>query len=227
MTSLNWLDHAANHVDRWSTRVSSVLFALSIYVTMPALIILVTLDVVLRYIFNAPLQWGRDANGLLLMMTIFFALPHAWDRAYHIRMEVFYLRLSETRRRAVDLTVQRPLVPTDHVPLALALVPSLGEPHEPLSEATVFGFSPEGRIARHDPHRAARLESELPRNPRERLPLLRVKGDVSDEIRFAESPRNVLIEDHHVIIHGIIDAVQVASIKSTSPGFKSRFEFLS
>ena len=36
-------------------------------------------------------------------MTIFFALPHAWDRAYHIRMEVFYLRLSETWRRTVDV----------------------------------------------------------------------------------------------------------------------------
>jgi len=103
VTFLTWLDRVASEMDRWSARLSSVLFALSIYVTMPGLIVLVTLDVILRYIFNAPLQWGRDANGLLLMMTIFFALPHAWDRAYHIRMEVFYLRFSETRRRAVDV----------------------------------------------------------------------------------------------------------------------------
>ena len=70
---------------------------------MPALVVLVTLDVALRYLFNAPLQWGRDVNGLFLLMTIFCALPHAWDRAYHIRMEVFYLRLSDTRRRTVDV----------------------------------------------------------------------------------------------------------------------------
>ena len=79
------------------------LFRLGIYVTMPALVVLVTLDVTLRYVFNAPLQWGRDVNGLLLMMTIFCALPHAWDRGYHIRMEVFYARFAPARRRWADV----------------------------------------------------------------------------------------------------------------------------
>lgn len=98
-----WLDFAAERIDRWSESVSQKLFWLGIYVTMPMLVVLVTLDVVLRYVFNAPLQWGRDANGLLLLITLFCALPHAWDRAYHIRMEVFYVRLSATRRRGIDV----------------------------------------------------------------------------------------------------------------------------
>ena len=97
------LDRAIAWIDRWSERVSYELFRLGLYVTMPALVVLVTLDVGLRYLFNAPLQWGRDANGLLLLMTIFCALPHAWDRAHHIRMEVFYIRLSGHRRRLVDV----------------------------------------------------------------------------------------------------------------------------
>ncbi|HJN42863.1 MAG: TRAP transporter small permease [Vicinamibacterales bacterium] len=100
---LAWLDPAADRIDRWSERASYELFRLALYVTMPSLVVLVTLDVALRYLFNAPLQWGRDANGLLLLMTIFCALPHAWDRAYHIRMEVFYIRLSSARRRGVDV----------------------------------------------------------------------------------------------------------------------------
>ena len=99
----SWLDLAAERIDRWSERLSYELFRLSLYVTMPGLVVLVTVDVALRYLFNAPLQWGRDVNGLLLLMTIFCALPHAWDRAYHIRMEVFYIRLSSARRRAVDV----------------------------------------------------------------------------------------------------------------------------
>ena len=98
-----WLDLAAERVDRLSEKTAVRLFKLGIYVTMPSLVVLVTLDVALRYVFNAPLQWGRDVNGLLLLMTIFCALPHAWDRAYHIRMEVFYLRLSGARRRGVDV----------------------------------------------------------------------------------------------------------------------------
>ncbi len=101
--ALAWLDLAAELIDRWSEKASYQLFRLSLYVTMPGLVILVTLDVALRYLFSAPLQWGRDVNGLLLLMTIFCALPHAWDRASHIRMEVFYIRLSSTRRRRVDV----------------------------------------------------------------------------------------------------------------------------
>lgn len=98
-----WLDLAAEWIDRWSERASYALFRCCVYLTMPALVVLVTVDVALRYVFNAPLQWGRDVNGLLLLMTMFCALPHAWDRAYHIRMEVFYVRLSSARRRSVDV----------------------------------------------------------------------------------------------------------------------------
>ena len=101
--ALAWLDTAAEHVDRWSERVSYELFRLAIYATLPALVVLVTADVVLRYAFNAPLEWARDVNGLLLLMTIFSALPHAWDRGYHIRMEVFYSRLSGRARRRADV----------------------------------------------------------------------------------------------------------------------------
>jgi len=101
--ALVWLDAMTDRLDRWSERVAYELFRLALYVTMPGLVILVTVDVALRYLFNAPLQWGRDVNGLLLLMTIFCALPHAWDRGYHIRMEVFYIRLSSARRRGVDV----------------------------------------------------------------------------------------------------------------------------
>ena len=101
--ALAWLDSAADHIDRWSERVSYELFRVGIYVTMPALVVLVTVDVALRYGFSAPLEWGRDVNGLLLLMTIFSTLPHAWDRAYHIRMEVFYSRLSGRAKRWADV----------------------------------------------------------------------------------------------------------------------------
>lgn len=103
MRVMAWFDQGAEVLDRWSARVAQRLFKLGVYVMMPALVALVTLDVALRYLFNAPLQWGRDVNGLLLLLTVFCALPHAWDRAYHIRMEVFYLRLSGARRRTVDV----------------------------------------------------------------------------------------------------------------------------
>jgi TRAP-type C4-dicarboxylate transport system permease small subunit len=63
----------------------------------------VTVDVALRYFFTAPLQWSRDANGLLLLITLFSALPAAWDRGHHIRMEIFYLRFGPSRRVVADV----------------------------------------------------------------------------------------------------------------------------
>jgi len=97
------LDRFGVWVDRVSERVSWELFRVGIYVALPALVVLVSTDVTLRYLFNAPLQWARDVNGLLLLMSIFCALPHAWDRGYHIRMEIFYNKVTRAKRRRLDV----------------------------------------------------------------------------------------------------------------------------
>jgi TRAP-type C4-dicarboxylate transport system permease small subunit len=97
------VDAVFERVDRWSVWASAKLFALGIYVMLPALVLLVTTDVVLRYVFDAPLQWARDVSGLFLLMSISAALPLAWDRSYHIRMEVVYDKLTASRRRLVDV----------------------------------------------------------------------------------------------------------------------------
>ena len=100
---LQLLDAGLAAVDVWSDRISKALFRVAVDAALPALMALVTLDVVLRYVFNSPLPWGRDVNGLLLLITIFSALPHGWDRGYHIRMEVFYNRLRGRARNWADV----------------------------------------------------------------------------------------------------------------------------
>ncbi len=102
-SALQLLDAALEGVDVWSDRISKALYRVAVDAALPALMLIVTLDVVLRYVFNAPLPWGRDVNGLLLLITIFSALPHAWDRGYHIRMEVFYNRLQGRSRNVADV----------------------------------------------------------------------------------------------------------------------------
>jgi TRAP-type C4-dicarboxylate transport system permease small subunit len=97
------VDRLATWIDHVSGRVSWGLFRLGIHIALPALVVLVSADVTLRYVFNAPLQWARDVNGLLLLMSIYCAIPYAWDRAYHIRMEVLYLRVSPAKRRGLDV----------------------------------------------------------------------------------------------------------------------------
>ena len=89
-------------LDRWSALAARGLYGIGVYAALPALLTLVTLQVVLRYIFNSPLQWSRDVNGLLLLITLFAALPHAWDRGYHIRMEIVHGRLGARWRSVAD-----------------------------------------------------------------------------------------------------------------------------
>ena len=100
---LQLLDAALEGVDVWSDLISKALYRVAVDAALPALMVIVTLDVILRYVFNAPLPWGRDVNGLLLLITIFSGLPHAWDPGYHIRMEVFYSRLQGRARNWADV----------------------------------------------------------------------------------------------------------------------------
>ena len=88
-----------NAIDRLSKRLSIYLYNLSAYLTLPLLLFLVCFEVIMRYIFNTPLEWSSDVNGLLLLVTLFSALPHAWDSGYHIRMEIFYDRMPESKKK--------------------------------------------------------------------------------------------------------------------------------
>lgn len=90
-------------LDRLSARAARYLYNIGVFGALPVLFLLVTLDVVLRYAFNTPLQWGRDANGLLLLITLFSALPYAWDKGFHIRMEIVHARLPERWRSLADV----------------------------------------------------------------------------------------------------------------------------
>lgn len=93
----------AEILDAWSARASRWLYNLGVFGALPALLALVTLEVVLRYVFNSPLQWSRDTNGLLLLVTLFSALPRAWDQGYHIRMEIIYSRMPPRWRSVADV----------------------------------------------------------------------------------------------------------------------------
>jgi TRAP-type C4-dicarboxylate transport system permease small subunit len=72
-------------------------------VVLPLMVLVITADVVLRYFFNSPLEWGEEINGLLLFLSLMLSLTYAWDMNKHIRMELVYLRLTGWRRAAADI----------------------------------------------------------------------------------------------------------------------------
>lgn len=82
-------------VNEWAGKVTSV-------VIFP-LVLLVTLDVILRYVFNRPTVWAWDVNiqlaGILIVMGGGFALLHGG----HIAVDVLVTRLTPRGRAVIDL----------------------------------------------------------------------------------------------------------------------------
>lgn len=63
---------------------ASVLFALSAYVCLPVILVVLAADVTLRYGFNAPIRWGQELASILLFLSVVLALPHSWLSRVHI-----------------------------------------------------------------------------------------------------------------------------------------------
>jgi TRAP-type C4-dicarboxylate transport system permease small subunit len=84
-------------------RMSNLLHGAGSLVGIPLLIVIVSIDVLLRYGFNAPLLWGGEISALLLLLVFFASLPHCTNHGGHIRMELFYERMGPRRRSLADL----------------------------------------------------------------------------------------------------------------------------
>jgi TRAP-type C4-dicarboxylate transport system permease small subunit len=79
------------------------LFIVACVVILPFIALLTTVDTILRYIFSAPLVWSQDAVGIALFLLFCAGLPWSWYDDVHVRMDMIYLRLSQSVRRLVDV----------------------------------------------------------------------------------------------------------------------------
>jgi len=69
----------------------------------PALVVVGAYDTIMRYAFNAPTVWAYETMIMLGGAT--YALGWAYDQLHksHIRVDVFYSRLSARRRAIMDV----------------------------------------------------------------------------------------------------------------------------
>lgn len=88
--------------DRTAARLARAFHAVGTLAVMPALVLLVTVDVVLRYVFSAPLAWGNEVGSLLLLLVFLASLPWCTHTGQHIRMELLYLRFGRRWQRTAD-----------------------------------------------------------------------------------------------------------------------------
>lgn len=86
--------------DLITSKLARAMHATGAYFTLPVLILLLTIDVSLRYIFSAPLLWGSEVSALILSLVFFAGLPQVTATNSHIRMDMLY-RLMGTRAKIV------------------------------------------------------------------------------------------------------------------------------
>jgi len=53
----------------------------------------ITMDVFLRYVFNAPTKWVNEASSYMLLVVVFLGLAYALREKAHIRIDFIVIRL--------------------------------------------------------------------------------------------------------------------------------------
>jgi TRAP-type C4-dicarboxylate transport system permease small subunit len=86
-----------NRFSKWCHDLGTIII-------LPLMVVIITANVAMRYIFNAPLAWGEELNGLLLFLVLFLSMTYTWDQKKHIRMEIVYVLLKGRWRRFADWT---------------------------------------------------------------------------------------------------------------------------
>lgn len=66
------------------------LYAVSCIVALPLMSLLITVEVIARYVFSTPIKWAFEANSLLLLLVVFGCLPLSVYRNEHIKMEFMH-----------------------------------------------------------------------------------------------------------------------------------------
>lgn len=88
--------------DRITDVLSKSLHWVGVYISLPVLVIILSIDVSLRYIFNAPLQWGSEVSALILLIVFFASFPQVTRAHGHIRMDMLYRRMRPPAKRMTD-----------------------------------------------------------------------------------------------------------------------------
>ncbi len=84
-------------------RISRTIHRAGVYISIPVLVVILSIDVSLRYIFNSPLIWGSEVSALILSLVFFASLPYVTGNQGHIRMDMLYRLMGPGARRVTDV----------------------------------------------------------------------------------------------------------------------------
>lgn len=79
---------------------------------MLLIMMVVTIDVFLRYFFNSPLTWAYDLIGLYLMAGVFFlSVSSTYAMHKHIGLDILVQKFPETGRRLAEIVTSVLAIP--------------------------------------------------------------------------------------------------------------------
>lgn len=88
---------------RLTSRLSDILHLVGVYTGIPALILLISTDVFLRYVANKPLRWGNEVSALIQLVVLVGSLNLCTEQRGHVRMDALYVRFGPRLKRATDV----------------------------------------------------------------------------------------------------------------------------
>lgn len=72
-------------------------------VSVLALMVMMTVDVLLRYGFNRPILWSYDASEYLMVLFTYFALSYTELRGDHVNIDMIVVRLKKKTQTILNL----------------------------------------------------------------------------------------------------------------------------
>jgi TRAP-type C4-dicarboxylate transport system permease small subunit len=88
---------------RLTSRLSALLHLVGVYAGLPALMLLIGTDVVLRYVLNRPLRWGDEVSSLIQLAVLVGSLNLCTEQRGHVRMDALYVRFGPRMKRVTDV----------------------------------------------------------------------------------------------------------------------------
>jgi TRAP-type C4-dicarboxylate transport system permease small subunit len=93
--AFSWLDKVSSGTNKVFIFVASVMMA--------GLMIIVCVDLTLRYAFNSPLIWGTEVTEILILYITFLGAAQVFREDSHVVIDIFLVLGSPRRRRILGL----------------------------------------------------------------------------------------------------------------------------
>ncbi len=92
------IDRIIRFIDRlseWSGKITSY--------SLLAMIAILSIEVLMRYVFNSPTIWAHELTMYLFAATVMLGGAYALLNDGHVKMDIIYTRLSDRKKAILDI----------------------------------------------------------------------------------------------------------------------------